>query len=64
MSPELKTYEVVVVATTVSTATVLVDAISEEDANDIVRTSVKPADFEVIDVLETHSIEAIEPRKS
>ena len=64
MPPELKTYEVVVVATTVSTATVLVDAISEEDANDIVRTSVKPADFEVIDVLETHSIEAIEPRKS
>lgn len=64
MSEKLKTYEVVVVATTVSTATVLVDAISEEDANDIVRTSVKPADFEVIDVLETHSIEAIEPRKS
>jgi len=63
MSEKLKTYEVVVVATTVSTATVLVDAISEEDANDIVRTSVKPADFEVIDVLETHSIEAIEPRK-
>ena len=64
MSEKLKTYEVVVVATTVSTATVLVDAISGEDANDIVRTSVKPADFEVIDVLETHSIEAIEPRKS
>jgi hypothetical protein len=63
MSEKLKTYEVVVVATTVSTATVLVDAISEEDANDIVRTSVKPADFEVIDVLETHSIEAIEARK-
>ena len=60
MSQKLTTYEVVVVATTVSTATVLVDAISEEDANDIVKTSVKPADFEVLDILETHSIEAIE----
>ncbi len=60
MSQKLTTYEVVVVATTISTATVLVDAISEEDANDIVKSSVKPADFEVLDVLETHSIEAIE----
>ena len=60
MSPKLTPYEVVVVATTVSTATVLVDAVSEEDANDIVKSSVKPADFEVLDILETHSIEAIE----
>ena len=60
MSQKLTTYEVIVVATTISTATVLVDAISEEDANDIVRSSVKPADFEVLDILETHSVEAIE----
>lgn len=59
MSQKLTTYKVVVVATTISTATVLVDAISEEDANEIVKTSVKPADFEVMDILETHSIEAI-----
>jgi hypothetical protein len=60
MSEEMKTYEVVVVATTISVATVNVDAISEEDAVEITKTSVKPEDFEVSDVLVTHSVEAIE----
>ena len=60
MSEKMKTYEVVVVATTISVATVIVDAISEEDAVEITKTSVKPEDFEVSDVLVTHSVEAIE----
>ncbi len=60
MSEKMKTYEVVVVATTISVATVIVDAISEEDAIEITKTSVKPEDFEVSDVLVTHSVEAIE----
>ena len=60
MSEEMKTYEVVVVATTISVATVIVDAISNEDAVEITKTSVKPEDFEVSDILVTHSVEAIE----
>ena len=60
MPEKMKTYEVVVVATTISVATVIVDAISKEDAVEITKTSVKPEDFEVSDVLVTHSIEAIE----
>ena len=60
MSEKMKTYEVVVVATTISVATVIVDAISEEDAVEITKVSIKPDDFEVSDVLVTHSVEAIE----
>lgn len=60
MSSEIKTYEVVVVATTISVATVTVDAISNEDAIEITKTAIKPEDFEVTDIVVTHSIEAIE----
>lgn len=60
MSQKLTPYEVKVFATTISEATVFVDAKSEEDAKEIAKSSIKPEDFEVFDVLEVNLIQSNE----
>ena len=60
MSQKLTQYEVKVFATTMSEATVFVDAKSKEDAEEIAKASINSVDFEVIDVLEVNSIQSNE----
>jgi hypothetical protein len=51
MKPVLNKYEVTIIATTVSMAKVIVEAISSEDAHEIAVTGCKPEDFEVTQLL-------------
>lgn len=60
MSQKLTQYEVKVFATTISEATVFVDAVSDEDAKEIAKSSIKPEDFEVFDVIEINSVQSNE----
>ena len=58
--PELKSYRVMLVATGIMSADVIIDAISPDDAREIAVSSVHPEDFEVSNIDAINAIEIME----
>ena len=57
---DLKQFRVLVTSTGIMVADVLIDAINAEEASEIAKESVKPEDFEPVQVEQTLSIECME----
>ncbi len=60
MTKELTSFQVQVIGTAVVVATFNVDALSSEDAHEIAKTSCKPEDFEVQEILSIEATESVE----
>ena len=58
--PKLKSYRVMLVATGIMSADVIIDAISLDDAREIAVSSVHPEDFEVSNIDAINAIEIME----
>ena len=58
--PKLKSYRVMLVATGIMSADVIIDAISSDDAREIAVSSVHPEDFEVANIDAINAIEIME----
>jgi hypothetical protein len=54
----LEQYKVTIIATTISTAVVFVDALSVQDAHEIAKESCKKEDFEVEQILKVDATES------